>query len=89
MSNPTDESVQNEQIDLIESLRQTYLAEDDVQYLDTAIEIVEGLVPRNKHIEYTLYELRDSYKSRRPAPQRLAKNDMYDDVMLSNREVKF
>lgn len=76
MDDPTDRSTQKA-LDLIESLHQSYLAEGDVKYLDTAIEIVETLVPRNKHVEYTLYQLRESYHWRRPAPQHPAANERY------------
>lgn len=60
MFDDTLDLAQQEQLELIESLRQTYLNEADVQYLDTAIEIAENLEPRNKHVDSTLYELRDS-----------------------------
>lgn len=69
--------MQKEHLNLIESLRQTYLAEDEVQYLDTAIEIVQTLAPRNNQVEDTLSELRDRRQSRRPVPQNSVGNERY------------
>lgn len=85
MSNPNEDLGQQEQLDLIESLRQTYLAENDVQYLDTAIEIVETLVPRNKHVEYTLYQLRESYKWQKSASEK----PVVDEWYVNGRPVMF